>query len=181
MRKIVAGLFISLDGVVTAPHEWQFDVFDADMGAAMTQMMAQTDTVLLGRVTYQDWAPYWPTSTDEPFASFINTTPKYVVSTTLDAVDWSNATLITGDLAAALTGLKAQPGATITVMGSPTLVLWLLENNLLDELILMIHPVVAGHGARLFPDERTLRRLRLVDTTITGSGVIIATYQPRAQ
>ena len=88
MRKVVSGLFISLDGVTESPHLWQFDVFDEDMIAAMTDQINAEDTILLGRITYQDWAPYWPTSTDEPYASHINTTPKYVVSTTLDTVEW---------------------------------------------------------------------------------------------
>ena len=83
MRKVVSGLFITLDGVTEAPNEWQFDSFDGDLGAEMGAMIAGTDTVLLGRVTYQEWAGYWPTASDEPFAGFINNTPKYVVSTTL--------------------------------------------------------------------------------------------------
>ena len=90
MRKVISGLFISLDGVVESPDQWQFDVFDADMGAAMTEFLASVDTVLLGRITYQEWVNYWPTSDDHEYGDHINFTPKYVVSTTLDEVKWGN-------------------------------------------------------------------------------------------
>src|SRR5438034_679906 len=94
MRKVVAGLFMTLDGVVESPGTWQ-EHFDEDMGEAMMEQLTSQDAVLLGRVTYQEWASYWPTATDEPFASFINSTPKYVFSTTLDSVaEWKNSTLI---------------------------------------------------------------------------------------
>src|SRR5882672_8255102 len=153
MRKVVAGLFISLDGVTEAPHKWQFDHFDAEMMAALNSHIAAEDTILLGRVTYQEWAGYWPTSTDEPYASHINNAPKYVASTTLSKVEWKNSTLIRGSLAAQVTKLKQQPGKNIGVAGSPTLVHSLLKDGLLDELTLMIHPVVVGSGKRLFRGE----------------------------
>lgn len=179
MRKVVSGLFISLDGVTEAPNEWQFDNFDAEMGAAMGAHIAAEDTILLGRVTYQEWAPFWPTSTDEPYASHINNTPKYVVSTTLDRVDWQNSTLIKGDLAGEIARLKAQPGRNIGVAGSPTLVRSLLQQDLLDELTLMIHPVVVGHGKRLFNGEGDLKQLKLVNEQTTSTGVSLLTYQPK--
>jgi dihydrofolate reductase len=179
MRKVISGLFISMDGVVESPDKWQFDVFDADMGAAMSEHIANEDTILLGRVTYQEWAPYWPTSTDEPYASHINNTPKYVVSTTLTRVDWQNSTLIKGDLASAVNKLKQQPGKNIGVSGSPTLVESLLQADLLDALILMIHPVIVGRGKRLFKEGRSLQRMRLLESKITGSGVAFLTYVPR--
>src|SRR5205085_7341450 len=130
MRKVVAGLFMTLDGVVESPGTWQ-EHFDEDMGQAMMEQLTSQDAVLLGRVTYQEWAPYWPTATDEPFATYINNTPKYVVSTTLDKVDWQNSTLIKGDLATAINELKQQPGKAIGVTGSPGLVESLLQNDLL--------------------------------------------------
>ncbi len=181
MRKVTSGLFISLDGVTQSPNLWQFDAFDEDMMAAMTDHINAEDTVLLGRVTYQEWAPYWPTSTDEPYASHINTTPKYVVSTTLDTVEWGtwqNINLIKGDLADAIGTLRQQPGKNIGVAGSPTLVRSLLQADLLDELTLMIHPVVAGKGKRLFEGEGALKRLKLVASKTTKSGVSILTYHP---
>jgi dihydrofolate reductase len=178
MRKVVAGLFISLDGVTESPNKWQFDHFDDDMMAIMEAHIAAEDAILLGRVTYQEWAAYWPTSADEPYASHINNTPKYVVSTTLDKVEWKNSRLIEGNLAAELTRLKQQPGKNIGVAGSPTLVQSLLQSDLLDELTLMVHPVIAGRGKRLFTDGSGLKRLKLVGTKTTRTGVVILTYLP---
>lgn len=180
MRKLNSGLFISMDGVVEAPYLWQFDVFDDDMIAVMGDHINNEDTMLLGRVTYEEWAPFWPTSTDEPYASHINSIPKVVVSTTLNEVAWGdrdNITLIKDDLAGEITKLKQQPGKNIGVAGSPTLVRSLLEADLLDELILMIHPVIAGRGQRLFADGSALKRMKLVASTITNSGVAVLTYQ----
>src|SRR5262245_7221677 len=119
MRKVTAGLFTSLDGVAEAPNEWQF-AFDDEMGAAMSRMLEEQDAVLLGRVTYSEWAGYWPTSTDEPFATWINSTPKYVASTTLHSVDeWQNSTLIKGPVAEFVADLRQQEGGTIGTAGSP--------------------------------------------------------------
>lgn len=180
MRKVVSGLFISLDGVTEAPDQWQFDHFDAEMMAALQAHITAEDTILLGRVTYQEWAPYWPTATDEPYASHINHTPKFVVSTTLDEVgwgEWDNITLIKGSLAQEIARLKNQPGKNIGVSGSPTLVRSLLQNDLLDELTLMIHPVVVGRGKRLFEGRSDLKRFTLVDSRRTSTGVMLLTYQ----
>ena len=181
MRKVVSWLFLSLDGVVEAPNEWQFDVMDDDMIAAITSQMAAEDAILFGRVTYQDFAPYWPTSTDESFASHINKTPKYVVSTTLDKVEWGQwdePKLIKANLAKEINKLKKQTGKNIGVSGSPTLVRALLRDDLLDELKLMVHPVIVGKGKRLFMEDLELKRLQLVDSKVTGTGVVILTYQP---
>ncbi|ALO13511.1 Riboflavin biosynthesis protein RibD [Streptomyces venezuelae] len=182
MRKVVSGLFVSLDGVAQSPDQWQF-AFDEEMGAALAGTLETCDTILLGRVTFTEWAGYWPTVTsgeDAGFAQWINESPKYVVSSTLDSVDdWSNSTLVKGDLAAAVKELKAGEGKDITVAGSPTLVRSLLEQDLLDELVLLIHPVVAGEGRKkLFADDAALKKLELVSAQPTSSGVIIATYRP---
>ena len=137
--------------------------------------------MLMGRVTYEEWMPYWPSSTDEPYASHINNIPKYVVATTLDKIewgDWKPPTLIKDNLASEINRLKQQPGGNIGVGGSPTLVRSLLQENLLDELKLMIHPVIVGNGKRLFTEDVDLRRMKLVDSQVTGSGVVIVTYQP---
>ena len=181
MRKVVSWLFMSLDGVVEAPNEWQFDVMDEDMIADITEQTDAEDAMLMGRVTYQEWLPYWPTSTDEPYASHINNLPKYVVSRTLDEVEWgkwNKPTLIKDNLPEEITKLKKQTGKNIGVSGSPTLVRSLLQENLLDELKLMIHPVVVGKGKRLFTSESELKRLQLVDSKVTGTGVVILTYRP---
>ena len=181
MSKVVSWLFISLDGVVEAPDQWQFDVFDEDMGAAITSQMEAEDAILMGRVTYQAFASYWPTSTEEPFASHINQTPKYVVSTTLDRAEWGKwdpPTLIKGNLAKEINKLKKQSGKNIGVSGSPMLVRSLLREDLLDELQLLIHPVVVGRGKRLFTDDVDLKKLQLVDSKVTSKGVAILSYQP---
>jgi dihydrofolate reductase len=184
MRKVTAGLFITVDGVVEEPSNWQ-ETFDEDMGAFMVSYLADIDTILLGRVTYQYWEPYWSTfsadSEDMAYADFINHTPKYVVSKTLKEVKWGkfdNATLI-NDLVEGVSALKAQPGKTIGVQGSPTLVDSLLQHDLLDELSLVIHNVAAYRGARLFKAGGDLKRFDLIDVKPTETGVIIATYQPR--
>jgi dihydrofolate reductase len=181
MRKVTSALFIALDGVVESPEKWQFDHFDAEMMAAMGAHIAQEDTVLLGRVTYQEWADYWPTSVDEPYASKINKTPKFVVSKTLDSAEWGewdNVTLIKDNLAEEITRLKQQPGKNIGIAGSPTLVRTMLQDDLIDVLTLMIHPVVVGSGKRLFNEGNELKRLKLVDSQITSTGVALLTYEP---
>ena len=136
--------------------------------------------MLLGRVTYSEWAGYWPTSTDEPFASWINSTPKYVASSTLDSVDeWSNSTLIRGSVADFVSDLRQQEGGTIGTAGSPSLVRSLIEAGLVDELTLMISPVVAGGGRkRLFPADSAQHAFELVEAKPTSSGTLIATYRP---
>jgi dihydrofolate reductase len=182
MRKVVASLFISLDGVVESPDQWQFDVFDEDMGRELTEQISEQDAFLLGRKSYEEWATNWPTSQDEPFASFINNTPKFVVSTTLDKVEWGlfdTIKLLQGSLVEAVTALKQQSGKNIGVGGSPTLVQSLLENDLLDELRLQVHPVIVGHGKRLFRDGSPTKRLTLVESKTTSTGVLLLTYQPR--
>jgi dihydrofolate reductase len=179
MRKVYAGLFSTIDGVVEAPNEWQ-TAFDDEMGAALSGMLAEQDTVLLGRVTFEEWATYWPTSADEPFASWINSTPKYVASGTLDSVDgWSNSTLIKGSVPDFVRELREQPGGAIGTAGSPSLVRSLVEADLIDELTLMISPVVAGGGrARLFPTDSPQHTFELVEAKPTSSGTVIASYRP---
>ena len=182
MRMVVAHLIVTLDEVA---------VFDAVADAVKLRnteevladffaKVAEEDAMLLGRVTYQEWAGYWPNSTVEPFASHINSVQKYVVSKTLEAVPWGhrgNATLLKGNLADAITPLKQQRGKNIGVHGSPTLVESLLQADLLDELRLEIYPVVAGSGARLFHDGRPIKHLRLANSKITENGVAILTYK----
>ncbi len=185
MRKVISHLILTLDGVA---------VFDAvaetigklrDTDEVLTDFfakVAEEDAMLLGRITYQEWADYWPTSTHEPFASHINGVPKYVVSKSLPAAPWGkngDATVIGGDLAAGIATLKQQPGKNIGVHGSPTLVEALLQDDLLDELRLEIYPVVAGTGARLFHDGRASKQLKLARSRITTNGVAILSYQPQ--
>jgi dihydrofolate reductase len=177
MRKIVAGLFITLDGVVEAPERWQSRYFDDEMGEAIESAAAESDALLLGRRTYEEFAAFWPSQNDDvPLAGYMNGTPKYVVSTTLDALDWDNSRLVIGDLATELRELKEQPGKNIQVTGSPTLVRSLLRDGLLDELALMVHPIVVGGGKRLFADSTYGTTLTPVDSRMFGSGVLFLTY-----
>jgi dihydrofolate reductase len=179
MRKIVAAEHLTLDGVVQSPEKWSFQYFNDELIGAIGASMASADTMLLGRRTYQEFAAVWPDrGTDEPVAAVMNNTPKLVVSTTLDTVEWQNSTLITGNLVEELTRLKRQPGKNISVVGSPTLVRSLLREGLLDELQLLVYPIVVGTGERLFPDKGEPVPLRLVDATTFGTGVLSLTYAP---
>ncbi|MBA3414192.1 MAG: dihydrofolate reductase family protein [Chloroflexia bacterium] len=181
MRKIVAGLFVSLDGVFEAPDQWHFPYFNDEMGEAVGAQMAASDTMLLGRVTYEEFASYWPHQSpdDNEIAGHMNDTPKLVVSTTLTDVDgWQNSTLIKGNVAEELTRLKGQPGKNIAITGSGTLVRSLLRDDLLDELNLLVHPIIVGPGKRLFADEDHSKGLELVNTKTFGTGVLSLTYQP---
>jgi len=179
MRKIVAELFISLDGVVESPEQWHFPYFNDEMGEAVGSQMAGSDTMLLGRRTYQAFAGYWPDQgSDVELADRMNNTPKLVVSTTLETLEWQNSSLIKGNVVEELTRLKQQPGKNISVTGSGTLVRSLLRDNLLDELRLLVHPIVVGKGKRLFEDGTDQVPLRLVDSKTFSTGVLALTYEP---
>lgn len=180
MRKLTAGYFHSVDGVVEAPDQWQFDAFDDELGALLGRTMEAVDTVLLGRKGYEEWASYWPAAeVDEDFAAFINTVPKHVASRTLsqDQLGWQNSTLIAGELVPFVRALKAGPGGDIAVMGGFSLARQLLFAGLLDELMLITHPVVAGAGRRhLFEPGDKVTRLELRDCQRTSKGNLVTTY-----
>lgn len=178
MRKLVAGLFISLDGVVEAPEQWHFPYFNDEMGEIVGSQMAAADTMLLGRRTYEEFAAFWADKgTDVEFADIINSTPKLVASTTLTSVDWQNSSLIRGDVPQALRGLKSAMGKDISITGSPTLVRSLLADGLIDELRLLVHPIVVGSGKRLFETDERLP-LKLVGSRTLATGVVYLTYGP---
>ncbi len=181
MKKVTAGLFVSLDGVTESPEKWQLPYFNDEMGEAVGAAMAAADAMLLGRVTYQEFASYWPgvSSEDQPFADYMNNSPKYVASRTLEGpLEWNNSTLIKGNLVEEIARLKRQPGKNIAITGSVTLVQSLLEQDLLDELGLMIHPVVVGSGKRLFEEGGDPKKLKLVESKTFSTGVVYLTYQP---
>lgn len=179
MRRVIAGLFVTLDGVTESPEQWQFPYFNEEMGEAIGAQMAASDTLLLGRRTYQDFAAYWPHQpSDAPFADYMNDTPKFVASTTLETVEWQNSTLIDGNLADEVAKLKQQPGKNILINGSATLVRSLLRDGLLDELGLMVCPIVVGVGGRLFEGLDHRVGLELVDSKSFSTGVVSLTYQP---
>lgn len=181
MRKVVARLLMSLDGVVESPDKWEFDSFDDDVREDLRSQISAEDAMLLGRTTYEEWEPYWPISTIEPFATHINNAQKIVVSTTLEEVKWAeknNATLAQANLAEEIAELKKQPGKNIGVHGSPTLIGSMLKDDLVDEIRLAVYPVVAGSGKRLFEDGRAPKRLVLVDSKTSRTGVSLLAYRP---
>lgn len=178
MRKLTAGLFHSIDGIVEAPDQWQFDAFDDELGAMLGKVLARTDTVILGRVGYEQWAGYWPTAAGDPFADFINTVTKYVASSTLNGpLAWRNSTLIAGNVEAFVRKLKAGDGKEIAVMGGIGIVRSLFLAGLIDELTFITHPVIAGSGRRhLFQPGEATTRLELRDTVRTSKGNVVSTY-----
>ena len=181
MRRIVAGEFMTLDGVLERPDQWSTPYLNDEVGALIGGAVAESDAMLLGRVTYQEWQPYWPgvSAEDEPFAGFINTVPKYVVSTTLDSVDESwGATLLKGDVREQITALKESEGKDIAVSGCITLVQSLLREGLLDRLNLLVSPIVVGKGRRLFENADESVGLRLVDSKTLTNGVLWLSYEP---
>ena len=179
MRKLVAGLAMSLDGVVESPEKWGFQYFTDETYEAISAGVAQADAVLLGRRTYLEFAELWPNQSSEvPMADFLNTAPKYVVSATLDTLPWGPASLLSGDLAEELTRLKRQPGKDILIPGSPTLVRSLLGEGLLDELALSICPIVVGSGMRLFDKTATQLPLQLVASRTYSTGMLGVGYRP---
>jgi dihydrofolate reductase len=181
MRKIKSHFFISLDGVVEAPAKWHFPYFDDEMGAAVSAGFATADAMLMGRVVYEEWAAYWPEHAEEPFGDVMNSMKKYVVSSSLAEASWQNTELISGEVGAKLNDIKAGDGGDIAMSGSATTVRWLLREGLLDELNLLVHPIVVGDGlARLFPGQQPTVRLELQSATTFKSGVLNLSYIPAA-
>ena len=188
MSKVVVFMNLTLDGVMQAPGRPDEDrrgEFEhggwatpyATMEAA-EESMAYTGALLLGRRTYEDFYAVWPNRTDNPFTAVLNNTQKYIASTTLEEpLSWSNSTLLEGDAAEAVARLKEELGKDLVILGSGELVQSLMRRNLVDEYVLLIHPLVLGSGRRLFADGGAFAALRLVGTKTTTTGVVIATYQ----
>jgi dihydrofolate reductase len=189
MSKVVVLTNLTLDGVMqgpAGPDEDRRGDFEHGGWAAPYAAMeatgnnfASAGALLFGRRTYEQFYAVWPKQTNSPYTEFLNTIPKYVASTTLkEPLPWSNSTLLKGDAARAVSQLKQQPGKDLLIMGSGELIQSLMRANLIDDYVLLIHPLVLGSGRRLFPDGGTAATLRLVATSTTGKGVVIATYQP---
>ena len=182
MRKTVAGILMTLDGVVESPEKWHLRYYDDELGEIIDEAAANSDAMLLGRRTYEEFAAFWPSQNgNEPMADYMNDTPKYVVSTTLTELDWRNSSLVSGNVAETVDALKRQPGGNIQIYGSPTLVRSLLRDGLLDQLDLLVHPIVVGGGRRLFENGNYGTELRLVDSRTLGTGVLAVTYAPAAR
>ncbi|HKE64410.1 MAG TPA: dihydrofolate reductase family protein [Micromonosporaceae bacterium] len=183
MRKIVAGLFVSLDGVVEAPQNWHFPYFNDEMGAIVQSQIDASDTLLMGRGTYDEFVQFWPTAGSEvELADHMNGVEKIVVSTTLKDPTWQNTTVIGDDVAQRVRALKELPGRkNIGMSGSPGLVRWLINNDLLDEVHLLVHPIIVGEGKRLFTDDNARKGLTLTDSRILKTGVLSLVYAPVAE
>jgi dihydrofolate reductase len=194
MRKLVVNEFLTLDGVMQAPGGadedrtggfehggWQMSHADDVVGQTVIEGIAGAGGFLLGRRTFDIFAGYWPTAPAEEHAVAepLNKLPKYVASRTLsEPLSWNNSTLIAGDVADGVRGLKQQSGKDLHVIGSGNLVQTLIGSDLVDEYRLMIYPIVLGSGARLFRDGVPRRPLELIESKVTTTGVVIATYRP---
>jgi dihydrofolate reductase len=194
MRKLIVNEFMSLDGVVQAPGAededttggfqhggWHLRYFDEPSQKWVVDGLTSAGGFVFGRRTYETFAAYWPNASadEQVIARPLNTLPKYVASRTLtEPLAWENSTVLQGDVAEAVAALKREDGAELQVIGSTQLVQTLIEHDLVDELRLMIDPLVLGGGKRLFRDDGALRPLRLVDSRVTTTGAILATYAP---
>jgi dihydrofolate reductase len=192
MRKVVVTNHMTLDGVMQSPSGpeedardgfahggWAAPNVDDVLIGKMGEGMGSSDTLLFGRRTYEHFAGYWPHQTDgNPYTEALNRRTKYVASSTLsEPLPWENSILLSGDVPAAVAALKKQQGKDVVILGSGQLIGSLMAHNLIDEFLLMIHPVVLGSGRRLFPDGGPPAAFELVDSTPTTTGVIIATYR----
>ena len=182
-RKIIASFFISLDGVVEAPDQWHFPYFNDEMGAAVSASLGGADTILLGRKTYDSFAGAWPEreaagGEDAPFAKTLGDVRKIVVSNQLLQFTWRNSEQLQGDLVEAVTALKKEPGGTISMSGSVSVVRQLLAAGLLDELHLLMHPIAVRKGMRLFDEGETPIPLTLSSSQTFKTGVLNLVYAP---
>jgi dihydrofolate reductase len=194
MRKVIVQEWVSLDGVVQAPGSpnedksggfrhggWHLRYFDDMSRNWVVGNLTEAGGYLFGRRTYENFAGHWPNASAEEqvLAQPLNTKPKYVASTTLsEPLAWQNSTLLTGDVSAAVAALKQKDGGNLLVIGSPKLLQSLIDHDLVDEFRLMIDPVVVGGGKRVFGNDGVLRQLRLVDSRVTTTGAMLATYTP---
>jgi dihydrofolate reductase len=183
MRKITAGLFISLDGVVEAPDRWHFPYFNEQMGAAVDAQLGAADTLLFGRKTYEGFADAWPEREggedgDADFARKLGDARKIVVSAQQPTLPWRNSELLEGDLLTGVAALKDGPGGDIAMSGSVSVVRQLLQAGLLDELHLLVHPVAIGEGMRLFEEAGDALPLRLLRSETFETGVLHLVYGP---
>ena len=180
MRKIICNLFMAIDGVVESPEKWSLSYCNDDIANVVMRGMQGADALLLGGVTHEGFAEAWSDRTveDDPGADFMNNVQKYVVSRTLTKVDWNNSALLEGELADSVRELKESAGGEIAMSGSSTLVRSLLYLKLLDELNLLVHPVIVGRGKRHAEGDGDQLRLELIKSTAFDNGVVHQLYRP---
>ena len=176
MRNIIVTEFLSLDGVMEDP-KWTFPYWNDEIANFKAEETSASEPILLGRVTYQEFASAWPQRGNADGGDYFNGTRKYVVTTTLDKAEWNNSMLIKDNIIEEIQKLKAQDGPDIVVHGSANLVQTLIQNNLVDTFRLLVYPVVVGTGKRLF-NEKTPAKLKLAETRSFSSGVVALIYQP---
>jgi dihydrofolate reductase len=176
MRKLVSYMLLSADGVAESPDQFLLD-FDDELQEHLNEVIETQDAVLLGRRMYDEWAEFWPASDIEPFATFVNSTQKYVATSSPLQSQWAKATAMEGSVPEFVRDLKARPGGDIGVHGSIELTRFLFEAGLVDELRLVVAPAVAGRGRRLFGDGHDVRKLQLLRGTSTASGALIVDYR----
>jgi len=179
MRKIIVSEFITLDGVIESPEKWQFPYLSKDLTEEIQAGVHLSEASIYGRETYEIFAASWPQRTENEFgvADKLNSELKYVVSTSLEKADWNNSIIIERDAEEEIRTLKQQLGGTIRIVGSAMLVRSLMMAGLIDEIHLMVHPLVVGHGKRLFNEDINTTGLKLVGTKSFSSGVVLLQYQ----
>jgi dihydrofolate reductase len=179
VKKVIVSEFVTLDGIMEAPDQWSFQFWNEEIAKFKFDELFASDALLLGRVTYQGFAAAWPSMTDEEgFAERMNSLPKFVVSKTLEEVEWNNSRLIKGNIAEEVSKLKQQPGQDILISGSGDLIHTLTQYNLIDEYRLLVYPVVLGSGKPLFKSLNDQLHLKLLETKTFDSGVVLLSYQP---
>jgi dihydrofolate reductase len=194
MRKLIVSTFVTLDGVMQAPGGpeeddsgsfahggWSVNYWDEQMGQVMGEAMSTPFDLLLGRKTYDIFAAYWPNATDQPGAKPLNDATKYVVSRSRPTLEWRESVLIEGDAAEGIAALKQEDGPELQVHGSGNLIQTLLRQNLVDQFNLWVFPLVIGSGKRLFSDGTVPSALKLVDSKVSTTGVVMGTYEPAGE
>lgn len=176
MGKLTVTAFTTLDNVAEEPHLWSGDFFSDETGRFNDDVVQEADSMLLGRVTYEGFAAAWPSRSGDRLADKFNAMPKHVVSTTLERADWNNSSIIADDVVGQIRALREQEN--VLVWGSPTLVKTLMDEGLVDEYVLLVSPIVLGHGKKLLPEDGTQRTLRITEPRLLEGGMLVLRMTP---
>ena len=178
MGKLTVTAFTTLDNVAEDPHLWSGDYFSDETGLLNDEVLREADSMLLGRVTYEGFAAAWPSRSGDPFADKFNAMPKHVVSTTLERADWNNTSIIADDVVGRIRALREREN--VLVWGSPALVRTLMDEGLVDEYVLLISPIVRGHGKKYLPEDGTQHSLRITEPRHLEGGMLALRMTPAA-